>query len=110
LAFLLQYDFVQLKLSAKAAAAMANLNATCKTPQIGERNGATADHTERFVGVDFSLSGVVCYGVFFNYKKQPDNPFGVNCTSQDNFDPDVAGIGVRSTQLHIRERRIDRMK
>jgi hypothetical protein len=66
--------------------------------QIGERNRASANYAERFAGVDFSLSGVVCYGVFFNYRKQPDNPLGVNCTSINNFDPDVAGIGVRSNQ------------
>ena len=59
-------------------------------------------NTLLLTGINLSLSGVVCYGVFFNFEKDPVNePLGVNCTGMDNFDPDVAGIGVKSDPLPI---------
>ena len=47
--------------------------------------------------LEFAFSGVVCFGVFFNYKEVENSKvdrLGIQCNSTDNFDSDIAGIGV----------------
>jgi hypothetical protein len=57
-----------------------------------------------------SVTGAACYGVFFNYDINSEflpYSFGVDCTSADNFDPDIAGIGVRYNHGELRSMQAD---